>query len=63
MTIVQKSIRGTWEAEDQIDLSATTVLKVNTHKVQSGSLVTTATVHTRDGRYLSHTMLISIMDL
>ena len=56
MTRVQKSIRGTWEAEDRIELGNNRVLKVSTHKVSSGSLVTTATVHLYDGNFLSHRM-------
>ncbi len=56
MTVVQKSIRGTWEAQDHIELDSSHVLAINTHKVSSGSVVTTATVQIRDGMYLTHRM-------
>ena len=56
MTIVQKSIRGTWAAEDKIDLGNNQVLQISTYKVSSGALVTTATVSKRDGAFLSHRM-------
>lgn len=56
MTIVQKSIRGTWEAVDEIELGSGRVLKVSTHKVSSGDIITTATVLKREGGFLSHMM-------
>lgn len=56
MTVVQKSIRGTWEAQDHIELGNDRVLRINTHKVSSGHLVTRATVQLRDGMFLSHRM-------
>lgn len=56
MTVVQKSVRGTWEAQDHIELVAARVLKIHTHKVSDGTLVTTATVHQQDGNFLSHRM-------
>ena len=56
MTTVRKGVRGTWEAEDSIDLVALRVLKIHTHKVSGGQLVTTATVHTKDNGFLSHMM-------
>lgn len=56
MTVVQKSVRGTWEALDHIELGNDRVLRINTHKVSSGELVTRATVQVRDGRFLSHRM-------
>ena len=56
MTVVQKSVRGTWEAQDSIELGDDRVLKFHTHKVSDGALVTTATVQLRDGRFLSHRM-------
>lgn len=56
MTRVQKGMRGTWEAKDSIELGNNRVLQVSTHKVSDGSLVTSATVHLRDGAFLSHRM-------
>ena len=56
MTIVQKSIRGTWAADDKIELGNDQVLQVSTHKVSCGDLVTSATVSKRDGGFLSHRM-------
>ena len=56
MTTVQKSIRGTWEAKDSIELGNDRVLQISTHKTSDGTLVTTATVHLRDGAFLSHRM-------
>ena len=56
MTVVQKSVRGTWEAQDHIELGNDRVLRISTHKVSSGALVTTATVQIRDGQFLSHRM-------
>jgi hypothetical protein len=56
MTIMQKSIRGTWEARDSIELGNDRVLQISTHKVSSGDIVTTATVQLRDGKFLSHRM-------
>ena len=56
MTVVQKSIRGTWEAQDHIELGNDRVLRINTHKVSDGSIVTSATVQIRDGMFLSHRM-------
>ncbi len=56
MTKVQKGMRGTWEAKDSIELGNDRVLQVSTHKTSDGSLVTTATVHLRDGQFLSHRM-------
>ena len=56
MTTVQKSIRGTWEAQDHIELGNDRVLRIHTHKVSDGSLVTSATVQIRDGAFLSHRM-------
>ena len=56
MTVVQKSIRGTWEAQDHIELGNDRVLRINTHKVSDGSVVTSATVQIRDGMFLSHRM-------
>lgn len=56
MSIVRKNMRGHWEAKDEIELGADRVLVVSTHKVSSGQLVTTATVHKHDGGFLSHMM-------
>ena len=56
MTVVQKGVRGTWEAQDHIELGNDRVLRINTHKVSDGSVVTTATVQIRDGMFLSHRM-------
>lgn len=56
MTVVQKSIRGTWAADDKIELGNDRVLCISTHKVSDGSVVTSATVHLRDGGFLSHRM-------
>lgn len=56
MTVVKKSIRGTWEAQDHIDLGNDRVLRINTHKVSDGNIVTTATVSIREGKFLSHRM-------
>ncbi len=56
MTIVQKSIRGSWEAVDELEIGSDRVLKVSTHKVSSGDIVTTATVLKRDNGFLSHMM-------
>ena len=56
MTVVQKSVRGTWEAQDHIELGNDRVLRINTHKVYWGDLETTATVQIRDGMFLSHRM-------
>ena len=56
MTVVQKSVRGTWEAQDHIELGNDRVLRINTHKVSDGSIVTSATVQIRDGMFLSHRM-------
>lgn len=56
MTTVQKGLRGTWEAQDHIELGNDRVLRISTHKVSDGTLVTTATVQIRDGNFLSHRM-------
>jgi hypothetical protein len=56
MTHAQKDIRGNWKMEDSIDLVANRVLKVSTHKTSSGWLVTTASVHVKEGSFLTHRM-------
>ena len=56
MTTVAKDIRGSWAAEDMIELTASTVLIVDTHKIYDGKIVTRAAVHTRDGDFITHVM-------
>ena len=56
MTVVQKSIRGTWGAEDNLELGNGRVLRISTHKVGGGLIVSTATVLNHDGHFLSHRM-------
>lgn len=56
MTIVRKDIRNNWAAEDSIELVANRVLNISTRKTSDGTIVTSATVHLRDGQFLSHRM-------
>ena len=56
MTVVQKSVRGTWEAQDHIELGNDRVLRIITMKNSYKQLATTATVQIRDGMFLSHRM-------
>lgn len=56
MTFIRKDIRGNWAAEDEIKLEGDRVLKILTRKTSDGTLVTSATVHLRDGMFLSHRM-------
>ena len=54
MTTICKDVRGNWRAEYNLDLAAAKVLQISTHKVNDGSIVTRASVSTRDGAFLSH---------
>jgi hypothetical protein len=54
MTTICKDVRGAWRAEDNLDLAASKVLQISTHKVSNGAIVTRASVSTRDGAFLSH---------
>jgi hypothetical protein len=56
MTIARKDIRGNWKAEDSITLPDNQILKVSTHKVSNGSLVTSAMVGRQEGMFFSHMM-------
>lgn len=56
MTRVRKDIRNNWAAEDSIDLVANRVLQIQTRKTSDGTVVTSATVHVKDGEFLSHRM-------
>lgn len=56
MTLVRKDHRGAWRADDAYDLGNNKQLSITTHKVCSGNLVTTATVGTVDGAFVSHMM-------
>jgi hypothetical protein len=57
MTFTSKDIRGNWRAEDSINLApAGKVLQIVTNKTSDGTIVTRATVSTRDGGFLSHMM-------
>jgi hypothetical protein len=58
-TSIRKNYRGNWEAETHIDMPELGVdkfLDITTTKRYSGNLVTTASVHTRDGYFVTHMM-------
>jgi hypothetical protein len=54
MTTICKDVRGNWRAEDNVDLVAAKVLTITTNKVSDGSIVTRASVSTKDGAFMSH---------
>ena len=54
MTIINKDIRNNWHAIDSIDLVANRVLQVSTSKVSDGTIVTRASVHVKEGGFLTH---------
>jgi hypothetical protein len=54
MTTIEKDCRGNWRAESQFELSNNRVLQFITNKVHTGSIVTRASVLTREGKCLSH---------
>lgn len=56
MTTLHKDCRGNWTAEDNIALPDGRQLRLSTHKVCSGNLVTTATVGRLEGGFFSYTM-------
>lgn len=56
MTYLRKDIRNNWAAEDSVDLVANRVLKIQTRKTSDGTVVTSATVHVKDGNFFSHSM-------
>lgn len=55
-TDICKDIRGAWRAEDRVDLTNDRVLVIATTKVSDGSIVTRASVSTRDGVFMTHRM-------
>lgn len=44
-----KDMRDNWKCENDIELGGDRILRISTHKVHSGALVTTATGHKRVG--------------
>jgi hypothetical protein len=55
-TYIRKDIRNNWKAWTDVDLSPTLRLKVSTYKVESGAVVTTATVSKVESSWETHTM-------
>ena len=56
MTKIHKDFYKNWRAQDDYELGDKKVLQISTSKVNSGSIVTRATVHMHDGAFLSHRM-------
>jgi hypothetical protein len=56
MTTIRKDLHGGWRAEDIYPLPNDRELHVVTHRVSSGSLVTSANVHLRENGFLTHRM-------
>ena len=56
MTTVYKDARNNWAAEDEISLPNGQQLRISTHKVYSGNLVTTATVGRLEDGFFSYVM-------
>lgn len=54
--ITQKDMRGNWRAETDVNLEGPMVLRVLTHKNFSGALITSASVHKRQGDFLVHAL-------
>jgi hypothetical protein len=55
-TRICKDVRGNWKAWSDIDLSPTLRLRVSTYKIESGAVVTAATVSKVDGIWECHTI-------
>ena len=51
-----KDMRGNWKCEEEVPLTRGRVLKISTHKVHSGALVTTATAGKVEGGFFSFLM-------
>jgi hypothetical protein len=56
MTTLRKDIRNNWEARDHIKLAGEWELQITTIKTSDGSLVTRASVHQKDGNFVTHRM-------
>lgn len=56
MTTVYKDMRGNWQAKDTVPLECGRLLKISTHKVSSGQLVTSAQVGKQDGVFFCYMM-------
>ena len=51
---IRKDARGSWRAETNADISPTQRLKLSTYKIDSGAIVTVATVSTVNGIWEQH---------
>lgn len=51
---VHKDPREGWKAKTVVDLGENRELHITTNKASNGRLVTRASVHTRDGMFLTH---------
>lgn len=54
-TTLRRDPRGAWQSETSMDIDASKVLVILTMKRSNGALVSTASVHQKDGGFLSHT--------
>lgn len=54
-TTLGRDTRGAWQSETSMDIDASKVLVILTMKRSGGTLVSTASVHQKDGGFLSHT--------
>lgn len=55
-TFVCKNMHGNWQATSVELIAKDLQLKISTHKVYSGAVVTTATVGKIEGNFVSHVM-------
>ena len=49
-----KDMRGNWRIEEELPLTSNRVLKISTHKVSSGALVTTAMAGKYEGPFFTY---------
>lgn len=54
-TTIGRDQRGAWQSETSMDIDACKALVILTMKRSNGALVSTASVHQKDGPFLSHT--------
>lgn len=59
---VTKDMRGDNRAENDFEMGNDRVLRISTHKVFGGNLVTTASVHTRIGTAMRHIISYGVDD-
>lgn len=62
MTSAYKDMRGNWRASNSIQLEDDRKLKISTHKVSGGQLVTSAQVGKQDGNFFCFTMYQDFTD-